>query len=120
MPSLALCVRPAFYLVYCCRFEADAVVFLHDDQPHADYWPTKVCYLLVLVLVLVPHHSQSVCRCTPQQHNCISAANCVLREVLCAHAGQHPVSNRMADGELPAIGFLVLQLFWAWLPAPPP
>ena len=25
-----------------CRFQADSVIFLHDEQPHAEYLPTKV------------------------------------------------------------------------------
>ncbi len=25
-----------------CRFQADSVIFLHDEQPHVEYLPTKV------------------------------------------------------------------------------
>jgi len=29
-----------------CRFQADSVIFLHDEQPHVEYLPTKVPTLL--------------------------------------------------------------------------
>lgn len=81
IPSLALCVPPAIHTICCCRFQADAVVFLHDDQPHADYWPTKVC--------------QCACTFAPSQGvylqmhttGCPSAWDCDQREMLRAHAG---------------------------------
>jgi len=28
--------------VSACRFQADSVIFLHDEQPHVEYLPTKV------------------------------------------------------------------------------
>ena len=28
-----------------CRFQADSVIFLHDEQPHVEYLPTKVLTL---------------------------------------------------------------------------
>lgn len=27
---------------HACRFEADNIILLHDQQPHVDYLPTKV------------------------------------------------------------------------------
>ena len=33
-----------------CRFQPEDIVVLHDAQPHSDYWPTKVNYILLCLL----------------------------------------------------------------------
>ena len=41
----SLCVNSCQLLVKAvsaCRFQADSVIFLHDEQPHIEYVPTKV------------------------------------------------------------------------------
>lgn len=56
-----------------CRFQADSVIFLHDEQPHVEYLPTKVPTLpptpsLLCCTISTPVTSSTHHICVQQHH----------------------------------------------------
>ncbi len=125
-----------------CRFQADSIIFLHDEQPHVEYLPTKVPTLpptpsLLCCSISTPcnffyHHI-----CAQQHYWQVQQVWCAAftvenefnwsavkaAEEMTAGVRVHVQANilaAVAGNRLPALGFPLLQFLRPWLPAPPP